>query len=323
MIGDRETLLAAAEALRNARRALVIAHANPEGDAIGATLGLGAVLELLGAQVVCANQDPLPKTLGFLPGSDRLVASELDPQQFDLVAVVDCGALHRVGRIADKLADHPNLLNFDHHLSNDGFGTLAYVDPQASSTGEVLWRLIKTADLPADQRVAANLYTAIYTDTTQLSNGACTPAAFAACGELMALGADPVGTARELYQRQTASRLKLLGRALLTLDLHGGRFASVVVTQSDFDKTEATVDDLEGFVELVRSINGVEVAMLVREAPGGKTKASLRSNGPIDVSAVASKLGGGGHRAAAGLTTDLPLEQAISRLLEIIGDHAG
>ena len=189
----------------------------------------------------------------------------------------------------------------------------------------MIWRFINAAGFSKDREIAMHLYTAIYSDTTQFSNAACTPDAFRVCGDLMELGADPVLVALEAFRKQTVSGLRLLGRALSSVRLHEAPerdavFASMKLVQRDFEETGATVEDMEGIVEYARDIDGIEAAVLVRETRDGRIKASLRSDGSTDVSKLAVTMGGGGHPGAAGLTTDGSIDEVLSLILKALGD---
>ena len=305
------------ELIEENERFLITAHERPDGDAAGSTLCLCHVLNDMGKTAVAYLEDPIPRHLTFLVGADKVLTELPDPDEFDAVFVLDCGEFSRVGKQADRLAGHPNLVNIDHHKSNDGYGSLSLFDPEASSTGELIWEIIEAGDLPVGKNAAMALYTAIYTDTTSFRNANSTPQSYRICGKLVARGADPVMVADEFYINQTESRVRLLGRAIASLIVEpGGKIAGVLVTQKDLDECQAGPDELEGFVEYPRSILGVQAAYLLREVSPQMVKGSLRSSNPVDVAEVAQSFGGGGHIRAAGLRTEGTLEQVRKNLVQ-------
>lgn len=315
-----KTIETISDLIRSNQRFFICAHENPEGDAIGATLGLGLALASAGKEVVVYNPDGIPSNLQFLPKQDTVVHRLPEPFDFEVILVLDCGELERVGTAATRLAGHPRLVNIDHHQTNSRFGVVNWVDPQTSSTGEMIFQLLENLDVPVRSDAALCLFTAIYTDTMALSTPSASPETFRVCGELVRIGIDTRQVSVEYYFKQSERRVRLLARALSSLRIeNGGRIAGITLTASDLKATGATPDDLEGFVEFPRNIEGVDVAYLLREQDG-KTKGSLRSSTAVDVAAVAESLGGGGHARAAGFRTQGALEDVRAQLIQKLVD---
>ncbi len=289
-------------ALRAGRRFLVASHVTPEGDTIGSQLALCLALQDMGKSVVAYNQDPIPRNIRFLPYAENIV-NQIDPEAtFDAAIVVDSADLSRVGpAFGAVLPRCGTLINVDHHKTNTGFGDLCFNDPNASATGEVVYRLLKAIPVTITHEIAVNLYVTILTDTGSFHYTNSTPEAFRIAGELVSLGVRPWSVAEKIYESNPAARLRLLARVLDTLEVPPpGTIASITVTRAALEAAGCTADLTDGFINFPRSIEGVEVAIMYREEGPGLYKVSFRSRGNVDVAAIASQFGGGGHRNAAG-----------------------
>ncbi len=314
MIDQRNAILAM---LHDAKSVLVIGHENPDGDCIGATIGLALALRDLGKQAVPYNQDSAPNYLRWLPGVDELV-NEANPADFDVVCVLDCGAADRMGRVYEQVLVHPRVVNVDHHATNNGFGTANYVAPNASSTSELLHGLLRFLGADLTAAIATNLYLGIYTDTNMFRNANSVPDAYRAAGDLVAAGADYMAVAKRVYVDTTAARLLLMARVLSSLQVEDeGRIAGIVCTQRDLKEFGLKPEDLETFVEFPRAIIGTRAAYLLRELDDNVTiKGSLRANNNVDVASVAASFGGGGHLRAAGFRVKGTLAEVRTLLVE-------
>jgi phosphoesterase RecJ-like protein len=287
-------------------RFVVVAHHNPDGDAVGSMLGLARALRGTGADVVMAHPDaePVPSDLAFLLADGESIARELPADLGERVLVaVDCAS-------AERLWDRPVhagarlVVNVDHHQDNTRFGDLNLIEPEASSTAEVILGIVEEAGWPVTREVAEPLYVGLVTDTGRFSYSNTGARAHRVAATLIEGGARPVELSRRLYEELPLDRLLLTGRALeRARPLAGGRMLASVLTQEDFDA--AGGDDTEGIVEVMRGVRGVQAAALVREAgPVGSYRVSLRASDPaVDVAQIAGEEGGGGHRAAAGFST--------------------
>jgi phosphoesterase RecJ-like protein len=290
--------------LRQGNRFVVSSHANPDGDAIGSELGLARILRGLGKGAVVWNRDPSPALYRPIPGCDRIHVGEEAPagfpSMFDAVIVLECPSLDRTGLEAQLQAGLP-LLNVDHHLGNQHYGQVNWVDPAAPAVGEMVYRLAHGLKVTLDRDTATALYLTLVTDTGGFRFSNATPVAFEAAAALVREGARPEQVAEWLYESYPLPMMRLLGEMLSTLELHhGGRIATAFVTQEMLARAGATPGDTEGLTDYPRSIAGVQAAALLREREPGRFKASLRSRGDADVERVARHHGGGGHRNAAG-----------------------
>lgn len=307
------------ERIRQNQSFLIAAHERPDGDAIGSTLAFYHLLRGLGKDAVVYNQDNTPDNFLFLPGS-AVIVQELPPvESFDVAVILDCGDLDRVGREADRIGRIQSFINIDHHVANSGFSDVRLIDSGASSTGELLFRLMRHMDIPLSQETAACLYAAILTDTGGFHYGNTRGATLRAAAELVEAGAEPQWISENIYESDHPGRMRLLGAVLPTLSLEeNGRIGSLVVTQKALAEAGARPEHSEGFVDFPRSIRGVEISVLYAELPDGRFKISLRSKGKINVERVARVFGGGGHVNAAGCKIVGALAEVRSRVLEAI-----
>ena len=287
----------------------VISHHNPDGDAIGSTLGLGRLLRALGRDVKLLNPDEgvPPDDLAFLMGPGEAIEHEVPADLGDrMLVAVDCASEGRMWKGA-RHRDAKRLLNIDHHSDNVAYGDVNLVDPSASSVGEILVRVAEAAGWPLSPEVATPLYVAMVTDCGRFGYGNTSPETHRVASVLLEAGVDPAEINRHLYEDQPLPRLILTGRALARASrLAGDRLVGAWIDADDF--RESGTDDSEGIVEILRSAEGASAAVLAREAgPPGNWRVSLRSARPdLDVAEIAHEAGGGGHPAAAGFSTRMP-----------------
>ena len=289
------------EALLRHRRCLVSTHVSPEGDALGSALALAHALRGMGKEALVVNRDPIPRLLDFLP-SDGLFrqVSRVDGD-YDLLVVVDCGDLERTGLFDTQRP--PLLINIDHHVTNRQFGQINWVEPEASATAQMIAGLLAAMRAPMTMEIALCLYTALMTETGSFKYSNTTPRVFRLAAELAERGVQPAWVASQIYERNTLSRLKLLGALLERLEMNSDRTVAWVTIPAElFARTGTTAEDAEDFVNYPRSLAQTQVAVLIRDAEPGRVKVSFRASGDVDVAAVAAQFGGGGHRKAAGCT---------------------
>ena len=307
------------EALTDGGLVVVTSHERLDGDGVGSALALCHALRGRGVEVRAFFQPPTPPMFDFLPGMDCCCRdARLLPDSYTL-AVLDCGALSRVGDQADLLAaGSTRTINIDHHGSNDLFGDITYVDAQASSSGEMIYGLLKGAGVPLTAEIAECLYAAIVTDTGQFAHQGTTPAALRICAECMAAGVAPHTLVARLFRSPTAEQVKLRSLAVGTLEFHDhGRLATMLITGEMFARTGLGLIDTEGFAEVPIGIQGVTASALLKQMPGSDyIKVSMRSRDPVDVCAVARKFGGGGHVHAAGCEIEDTLENAREAIVK-------
>jgi bifunctional oligoribonuclease and PAP phosphatase NrnA len=279
----------------------VIGHARPDGDCIGSQVALARALRALGHATVCVNPDPVPRRLKFLTHDEPFhTASSLAPGEYHAL-FVDCADQGRAGeKVRERFS--AAFLNIDHHISNVGFAAHNFVDVGSAATCEILAGLLLDNDLQIDPAAAQGLYTGIVTDTGQFRFNSTTRRTFHLASELMARGANPVEVGFELYERETAGKLQLLQRFLASFQMEcDGRVCIGTLPDGIFAATGTTPEDTEGLVDYARSIDGVDVGVLIEERAGA-VKGSLRAKDPAyRVDQVAAQFNGGGHACAAGL----------------------
>jgi phosphoesterase RecJ-like protein len=302
---------------------LITAHERLDGDAIGSELALYHMLIRMGKEVTVYNQDATPGNYLFLPSSDRIVHELASPESFEVAFVLDCSELERVGKEAARIGTIRHLVNIDHHVSNAGFCPTTLIDPQASSTGELICRLVSHMGLELDREMATGLYTAIITDTGGFRYGNTRRGTLLAAADLVTGGADPQWISENVYEMNPPAKIRLLAAVLPTLSIdEGGRVGSLTVTLQAIAAAGALPEHTEGFVDLPRSIRGVEISILFAELPDGRFKLSLRSKGNVNVERVARAFGGGGHINAAACRMEGDLAEIRRRVLETISATA-
>jgi len=299
--------------------AALFSHVSPDGDCLGSMFALGLALENLGKEVRYYNAGPLPDNLKFLPGFEFI--STFIPQQLPATLIfIDCAEAERANNsISQGFFEGKQVINIDHHVSNNNFGTLNWVDPAAAATGEMIYHLIRKLGVTISEDIAINLYTAIITDTGRFSFSNTTPASFKIAAELVKTGIDLVKINNILFEQKTLAQTKLLHKALSNLELYqNGNIAVIILSQKDFEESGAEENLSEGLVNYARNIERVEAAVLLKELDNNEIKVSFRSNSWLDVNKVASEFGGGGHVRAAGCTINLRLAEATKIVLSAL-----
>src|ERR671932_2256527 len=323
LLTERDELV---DELRRSDKLLLVTHENPDGDALGSLLGMHLILEQLGKDSVMfmsASQFPLPYEYQRMPLEE--VHRELPADLAERVIVfLDCGNIDRMP--VDFLhAPHRHVLNIDHHHDNTLFGDVNLVVGHASCTAEILWDLAKDLEVELTPELANALYIALVTDTGKFMFENTTPKAHEMAADLIEAGVQPQEAHRSLYEGLPFARLQLLARALNSVHRYdGGQLTLTHITREDFSHSNATESDSEGIVDHLRQVESTVVAALVRELldVDGRRKVSLRATDKrVDVSIIARGLGGGGHRQAAGFTTDVPMDELVERLRREIGEQ--
>ena len=312
-------LKAIADALRRHDRFLVVTHENPDGDALGSLLAATLALRQLGKDAVMylAGRTPLPREYAFMPLGELVREPPADAADRVLLAV-DCAKEDRIGDEA-ALARAPLVLDIDHHHDNTRFGDLNLIVADASSTGEVLRDVFAELGVDLTPDLAEPLYIALVTDTGRFQYANTTPKALRLAAELVDAGADIHAVFQEVYESVEFAKLKLLARALDRAEvLEGGRIVVSHLLRSDFTEVGASEPYSEGIIDYLRMVEGAELAALIREQLNDGAdahKGSLRSSiDELDVSAIARRFGGGGHRQAAGFSTDMPLPEIVEQI---------
>lgn len=314
--------------IKDSDRILITSHENPDGDAIGSMLGLGLGLERIGKDIVLYNKDGVPGFLQFLPGSGKVLTSLSKVEgSFDISIAVDCTGPDRAGQVFEEYIKTDNagdLIIIDHHQTNSLSADYLFVDPEASSTGMIIYDILNKLSVSIDRAIAESLYTTIVGDTGSFRYSNTSPETFRVAAVLLEAGADPEMISQALYESESPKKLKLLGLVLATLKVEDNkRIATVFVDENMYRQTDTNRQDTEGLVNIPRSIDGVDVAVLFRQESGNgklKWKISLRSKGKFDVASIAEHYGGGGHRNAAGCMISGQLADVKSQILKSINE---
>jgi phosphoesterase RecJ-like protein len=317
---DVDAVLAA---LRDNERFVVTSHDNPDGDALGSLLAMHLALQSLGKDsvMVLGGPAPLPGEYRFLGLEAHGLLREAPPDtSLRVLVAVDCAQRNRI--VEERLVEEARLtVNIDHHHDNTRFGDVNLVVEDASSTAEVLADLFAELPVALTPEIAEALYTAVVTDTGRFQYSNTTPKALRLASELVEAGADVSKVFVEVYESTPFPKLKLLARALEhARELAGGRIVVSELRRADFEAAGAEEPYSEGIIDHLRAVDGAELVALVRELPpgaGSARKGSLRSHPHgVDVSAIARSFGGGGHRRAAGFSTDLEMDEITRRIVE-------
>lgn len=294
-------LAEAATVLEQHRHILITSHYNPDGDNIGSQLGLAHLLRRLGKKVEIIDQDPVPDRYRFLPGWEG-IGNKIAPSQATLAVVLDSASLDRIGWAAEAIVPaRMAILNIDHHISNDGFGQVQYVDPTTSSTCELIHRIAKRLSKTLMPEEASCLLCGMVTDTGGFRYTSTSPATLRVAAELMEQGAMLSDIATRLYFEEKPETLRLLGELLVGMK-HSEKvpLAWMSVSLKQLRRYGIEMSETEEFVRYALSARGVEVGLMFKEQPDGQVRLSFRSKGQYDVDRLARLFGGGGHIQAAG-----------------------
>lgn len=311
-----------ARLLADARLLVLTTHVNPDGDAIGSEVGLGRFLVARGREVRIVNQDATPVGLTWLE-ADGPSAEAYDPSRHDglfaaadAIVLLDNSAPDRLGRVEPVARAHaPKTFCIDHHPTRGTPWARTIIDTSACATAVIVYELLRGQEHAPDRATADALYAGLATDTGFFRFNSTSPRAFRAAADLLDAGADPTRSFAETYERNSPAFTRLLGRALAGLRLEAdGAVGVVKVTQRMVEECGADGVDTSEVTTPVLAVDGVRVAVFFRELPGGKVKVSLRSKGMLDVQALASEFGGGGHRNASGIVLSGVFDETVERI---------
>jgi len=318
----KQQLETAAAFIKEHNDFLVVAHIQPDGDAAGSTYGMGLLLKQLGKSFTMINEGPMPAKFDFLTGSADVVnfSAGAPERLYRYVIVVDCSDLSRIGQIQSLLTEDAQMLNLDHHATNDGFGTLQLVKTDAAAAVQIIYDLALELGAEPSLAFATCIYNGLLTDTGGFRYSNTTSEVMQMAASLLALGVSGADIAERVLERLSYPQMALLQSALPTLAYaHERQVAWLSVSLADLAATGAAGEDLDGLVNYARNVEGVEVGMLFKEKAPGVIKVSLRSAGQVDVAQLALSLGGGGHVRAAGCTLSGTLEEAAAKMVEEVG----
>jgi phosphoesterase RecJ-like protein len=311
-----------ADALRGHESFILLSHVRPDGDAIGSQLALGHALEEMGKTVHYVNEDGLPDSLQFLPGSNKIQTPPDEPLDVQVVVALDCANQPRLGDKALHAASKATLwINIDHHMSNPGYGDLSHIDSTSPATGQILYNLITSQNLPLPDATRDAIYVAVSTDTGSFQYSNTTAATYRMAADLVDRGVD-VGTINALtYDNHPYRRIELLRSLLNTLERSpDGKIADWQLLISVKHDLQLKPEDSEDLIDHIRGITGVIVAAFFEELFDGSIRVSLRAkDDQVNVCEIAQLFGGGGHARAAGIRiAGSTLAEARTQVLEAI-----
>jgi phosphoesterase RecJ-like protein len=315
------TLQEAAAFIRERDDFLVVSHVQPDGDAISSTVAIGWLLEKLGKTYTMLSEGPVPSRLHFLWRSADIVTIQNDTpeRQYRHVICVDCADYARIGRGQSWVAEGADILNIDHHPTNDGYGRVNLMKFHAAATAEIIIELIDAMSYPLDRDVATAIYTGILTDTGGFRYSSTSPDVMAIASRMLQAGVNGPELAELLLERMSIGQMRMIQRGLSRLAFSPDQKISWLwVSSEDLAETGATNEDLEGLVNYPRNIEGVEVGLLFKVNGETSVKVSLRSSGLVNVAAVAQQFGGGGHILAAGCRLTEPLDDVIAQVVAAV-----
>ncbi len=303
----RISLQETASRLLAADSIVITAHVNPDGDALGSSLAMYHLLRRLGKEVQVLIDDDIPEAFGFLPDIAVIQKPEAERYQADLLVLLDV-SMDRTGRVIEKC--QAPVLNIDHHITNDEKADFLYLDADRAATAEIVYQLAGEMGVKPDEAAAACIYTGISTDTGSFRYSNTTPFTMRAAADMIEAGARP-HVVSEALEKRSFKEVQDRARAMQTIEMHAdGKIAGLYIDNGLYE----TLDTTEGFIDGVRIIDTVMVAVLMKEVEPGRCRVSMRSRG-VDVSSVAAGFGGGGHIRAAGCTIEKPLAEAKEVLL--------
>ena len=312
--------------IRKSENILIASHENPDGDALGSTLSLGLGLSKIGKKVVYYNKDGVPEMLEFLPHSE-FVESSLDSiaGPFDIAFAVDCTSTSRAGTEFEQYAESEkckNVVVIDHHQTTGSDADFHLLDEHASSTGILIYKILKALEIELDKDIAENIYTTIISDTGSFSYSNTNSDTLRIAADLVDLGVEPSRISESLYETEPLRKIELLKLVMPTLEISEDEtIASLYVDKHMYSETGTTRQDTEGLVNIPRSIKGVDVALFFRQEGSEQElewKVSLRSKGRVNVAKIAEGFGGGGHERAAGCSVKGTISEVKTKVISSV-----
>lgn len=301
---------------------VIVGHSIPDGDSVGSLLALFLALNRIGKKAAIIMQDNLSSIYSYLPAVDNFSQPddiELMPEN---VIFLDCSRIDRIGEeLLERFEDRRITINIDHHHDNDFFGDYNYVDPVASSTAEIIYQLLKVMGVEISREIADCIYAGIVMDTGSFMNSNTTSTTMRIASELLLAGASVDLARNNLLESKPREEVSLLCLGLQHLEFYReGKIACMKLPFEEVRKIDALNIHPEGTINYVRSIQGVEVALMLREVNPGLIKIGYRSKTQVDVAALAARLGGGGHKRAAGAKKSGSLDQVCSLVIDMVED---
>jgi phosphoesterase RecJ-like protein len=295
------------------QRFVILSHIRPDGDAIGSTIALGSTLEGMGKDVTYMNEDGVPESLMFLNGSDKIEQPSYEVLDVEIMIAVDCANKPRLGEKSLQMAANAKLcINIDHHKSNSGYGDLNYIDANSPATGQIIYQMITQQGLALTDVARDSIYVAVSTDTGSFQYSNTTATTYEMAADLIRRGLDTGKINEQLYDSFPYRRLALIRELLNTLEISSsGELADWQLLKKVKLDLNLKPDDSEGLINMMRSIQGVNVALFFEELMDESIRVSIRAKtGSIDACDIAQVFGGGGHTLAAGIRMSGPISEA-------------
>jgi bifunctional oligoribonuclease and PAP phosphatase NrnA len=312
---DGEAFARAVAAIDSAHAVALACHVNPDGDALGSMLGLFHVLRAAGRSAVASFPQPFVVAPHYreLPGLDLLTPPDDFPREPDVMITFDCGSMDRLGSLEPSGKGASELIVIDHHISNDRYGTINLIEPDAAASGWVVLQLVDALGLPLNRDAAVNLYAALVCDTGRFQYDTTTPAVFDMARRLTEFGVPIARLSRTLFEEHRFAYLQLLGEALREAHLEvEHRFVWTAVTHEMLERHGVQLEEVEGLIDILRRASEAEVTCVLKEEEDGAVRVSLRSLGAVDVRRIAEAHGGGGHTFAAGFTSTFDIPTVVA-----------
>ena len=312
----------ALDAMRGSRRAILTTHLNADGDGTGCQVALAAWMHALGGRPRIINPTTFPEMYRFLLPDPSWVVEAGSSQaedlcaEADLAVVVDTGEVPRIGRVKPMISGIRTVVIDHHQPGEQPIGGISLRDAEACATGELIFDVLLAGNGPWPKAALDGMYVAILTDTGSFRFSNSTPGAHRVAADLIAAGVDPEAMHARVYGAAPLRRLKLLAKALGTLEVDEAAGVAWMTVPTELDGIEPAPDEAEGLVDYPRSVAGVEVGLLFRRSANGGTKISFRASGAVDVNALAREFGGGGHIKASGALVEKPPAEVIPRVVE-------
>lgn len=306
------------EVIESKRRFAITSHVRPDGDSLGSSLGLYWLLRALDKDVDVIMRDPVPHSYQQLPGANLVRVTQTVDQPYQAVFVIECSDITRPGLLD---LEKQFVVNIDHHSTTALFGTVNWIDSTASAVGEMIYNLCKATGVRVTKEIAECVYTALITDTGSFHYSNTTERTFKVASELVRTGVKPAKTAQAVFASYPWSRIQLLGEVLSTAKRdETGRVACMRQSLEMQERSGASDEDTDGFVNYPLTVGEVDAVALLKECQLGVYRASLRSKGDVNVARVAERFGGGGHRNAAGCTLTGPWEEVEKEIVTLLQD---
>jgi len=310
----------AAEAISSARSLALACHQTPDGDALGSMLALHRLSLAAGKPSIASWPEPFVSGphYSFLPGLDLATKPADFPATPEVMITFDCGSLARLGELAEPARAAATLVVIDHHVTNDGYGAINLIDPDAAASAVIVRRLLERLGWDLDHESAVCLYTGLVCDTGRFQYDNTTPAVFELAAELARFALPVAAITRQLFEEHRLAYLHLVAAALGRVELDvDKRFVATWVTADDLAENDVQIEETEGLIDLVRCTSEADVSCVLKEAPEG-TRVSLRAISDVDVGAIATSFGGGGHRKAAGFSSDRPVDEVLDAIRSVL-----